>query len=74
MKNYLMLNTFLVLIGIFSNLFIILSLYGLIKGTNLFLMEAKSFKKSIPFLIAISVFTLADCIDLISFLLEVDAD
>lgn len=67
MKNYLMLNTFLVLIGIFSNLFIILSLYGLIKGTNLFWMEAKSFKKSIPFMIAISVFTLADCIDLISF-------
>ena len=73
MKNYLMLNTFLVLIGIFSNFFIILSLYGLIKGTNLFLLESKSFKKSIPFMIAISIFTLADCIDLISFLLEVEA-
>ena len=68
MKNYVAFNLFLAVAGIFSNALIFLSLYGAIKGILMAKKEYSCFKRSIPFLLVIMVFTVLDCIDLFRFL------
>ena len=68
MKNYVAFNLFLVVIGIFSNALIFLSLYGAIKGFLMARKEYFCFKRSVPFLLIITVFTVLDCIDLFRFM------
>ena len=68
MKNYVAFNLFLVVAGIFSNALIFLSLYGAIKGLLMARKEYFCFKRSIPFLLIITAFTVLDCIDLFRFM------
>lgn len=68
MKNYVAFNLFLVVVGIFSDALIFFSLYGAIKGFLMARKECSCFKKSIPFLLVIMVFTVLDCIDLFRFM------
>lgn len=68
MKNYVAFNSFLVVVGVFSNALIFLSLYGAIKGFLLARKECSCFKRSIPYLLVIMVFTILDCIDLFRFI------
>ena len=68
MKNYVAFNSFLVVVGVFSNALIFLSLYGAIKGILLARKECSCFKRSIPYLLVIVVFTILDCIDLLRFI------
>ncbi len=68
MKSYVAFNSFLVVVGVFSNALIFLSLYGAIKGFLLARKECSCFKRSIPYLLVIVVFTILDCIDLFRFI------